>query len=173
MAHNHQLVQQNMTINTALSTLASRTALTLNSILNGITNDFLVKQYRMNLHYVGRTAADDGPVIVCMNKGDATAQEVKEAFDEQNTAGPDDTTQMLTQDRVWTVYQNTVHSFRMYSNTEGNIDTGWIPFGGKNGIPIIEGVGLAVHAFNSGGGALTTGGTIAGSIWLRGVWLHG
>lgn len=174
MAHGHGLVQHNLPVNAeALGTLGARTALSLNSVMNAITATFLMLQYRYILQLVGRTLADDGPVVVFLNKGDATATEIATAMQEQNTAGPDDTTQSLTEDNPYVVYQNTVHAFVMHGDgTEGVMDTGWRNFNKGKGIPATEGTGFALHAFNTGAGALTTGSSVNGQVWVRGVWLR-
>ncbi len=175
MGHDHKLVQQTLAIDTiALDTLGSRAALILNSTLNGITRSFLVKRVKYLLTLIGKTINDDGPICVLLNRGDATAAEVGLAMTEINTAGPSDTTQVLTQDNAWIVYQNTVMAFIPRGDgTAAVLDSGWFSIGGKNGIPIVEGTGLSVHAFNAGSGALATGASINGIVLLQGVWLRG
>lgn len=174
MPHGHKLIQHNLPVNAqALSTLAGRAALSLNSVMNGIDATFLMKRYRYALQMTGRTIGDDGPVGVFLNKGDATAAELSTAMQEQNTAGPSDTTQVLTQDNPWIIYQNTIKLFEFSGlSTEAVLFTDWQSIGGKNGIPALEGVGFALHAFNFGSGALDTGSTINGMCHVQGVWLR-
>ncbi len=174
MTHGHGLIQHALPVNAvALSTLGARTALVLNSVMAGITAPFLMLRYRYILQLVGRTLTDDGPVVVVLNRGDATAAELGTAIQEQNTAGPEDTTQMLTQDNAWIIYNNTVHAFVMHGDgTEGIMDTGWQSFNGRKGIPASEDVGFSAHAINFGSGALATGSSINGLIHVQGVWLR-
>ncbi len=174
MSHGHALVQQSLVVNdVALGTLGSRTAIALNATMGSLTQGFLLKRYRYLLQIAGKTVGDDGPIVVLMNKGDATLAEINSAMIENNTAGMDDTTQVLTQDEAWTVYQNTVNAFVLTGDgTEGTMVSEWKPFGGKNGIPALEGQGFAVHAFNCGSGALTTGATVNGLVQVQGVWLR-
>ncbi len=164
---------QQMPVNAVgLGMLGGRTSLTLNSVMNAITATFLMISYRYILQLVGRTLADDGPVVALLAHGDAQGSEVDTAMQEQNTAGPDDVTQSLTESNAFVVYQNTVRAFTMRGDgTEGVLDTGWVAFGGK-GIPATEGSGFVLHAFNCGSGALTTGSSVNGMAWVRGVWLR-
>ncbi len=178
MAHPHtSIVQQTQTVNAAaLGTLGGQTALVINSAFNGITATFLMQRIRYFLQLVGRTAADDGPILVGVARGDATAAEIATAMLEGNTAGPGDTTQILSQDNTWVVYQNTVVAFDATSgdNTEGVIPKlgDWISFGGKNGIPAAEGTGFQLFAFNAGSGSLTTGSSLNGIVDIQGRWLR-
>ncbi len=175
MPHGHALVQQTLAVDTvALSTLGSRAAIIINSTLGtGILQSFLVKRVKYLLTLIGKTIVDDGPIAILLNKGDATAAEVGLAMTEINTAGMMDTTQVLTQDNAWTVFQNTVKAFVPRGDgTAAVLDTGWFSIGGKNGIPIQEGQGISAHAFNCGSGALTTGASVNGLILLQGVWLR-
>ncbi len=176
MSHPHSSsVQQTMTVNAAaLGTLAGQTALAINTAFNGITATFLMQRIRYFLQLVGRTAADDGPVLVGVAHGDAAATEIATAILEGNTAGPDDITQMLTQDTPWTVYQNTLKPFIYGAElTEGQIvSSDWVRFGGKNGIPATEGSGFQLFAFNSGSGSLATGQSINGVVQIQGRWLR-
>ncbi len=176
MAHPHSsLVQQAGTINAlALDTLAARVAILANTAFNNIQSPFLLKQVRYFVQMVGRTLADDGPVLIGVARGDATIAEIAAALLEGNTNGPEDLTETLTQDVIQAVYMNTVVPFVMRGDgTEGILDTKWINFGGKNGIPTLENVGFSVFAFNAGSGALTTGSSLNGIFQIRGVWLRG
>ena len=166
-----------MTLNAAaLGTLAGQTALALNTAFNTLTASFLMIRIRYFLQYVGRTAADDGPVLIGIARGDATAAEIGTAILEGNPSGPADTTQMLTQDNAWVVFQNTLVPFNTASGdgTEGFVNNSeWISFGGKRGIPALEDNGFQVFAFNAGSGSLATGGSINGICQIQGRWLRG
>ncbi len=174
MSHGHQLVQQNLVVQAvALSTLGGRTALALNTQLTAPESSFLMKRYRYLLQLTGRSLTDDGPIAVCMNKGDASLAEINLAFVDNNPTGPSDNTETLGEDQIWSVYQNTVDVFQYAGDgTEGVLNTEWKSFGGKNGIPAVENQGVAVHAFNCGSGALTTGVVINGIVQVQGVWLR-
>ncbi len=174
MPHGHQLVQNTLKVNAVpLLTLGGRVALNLNADWLAPESSFLMKRFRYILQLTGRTLADDGPVVVLMNKGDASLSEILSAMVELNQFGPSDVTESLTEDLPWLVYQNTVKAFVMHGDgTEGIMATDWFEFGGKNGIPNLESQGIAVHAYNAGSGALTTRSVINGLIQIQGVWLR-
>ncbi len=174
MPHGHGLVQQQLTIdNIALGSLAARNALILNTQFATPTNSFLAKRIRFFAQIVGRTAADDGPILIGACHGDADVSEIASAMNERNVNGPDDITSMLDQDLVWIVYQNTIVTIEMKAAlTEGQTPTSWLKFGGKNGIPLQEGSGMALFAYNAGVGPLATGITVNGIAQVQGVWLR-
>ncbi len=174
MSDKHQLVQQTLSVNgVALSTLGSRTALNLSAQWTAPESSFLMKRYRYLLQLTGRTLNDDGPVVVLMNPGDTSLAEINNAMLELNQIGPSDTTETLSQDNAWAIYQNTVQPFVYRGDgTEGVTSGEWHSFGGNNGIPNLEDNGMAVHAFNCGSGALTTGVAINGLVQIQGVWLR-
>jgi len=165
-----------MTVDTvALGTLAARTAIALNTVFNAITATFLMKRIRYLLKIAGSTLGDDGPILVGVAKGNATIAKIGSAMIENNTAGPDDVTQSLTEDTSFVVYQNTVTSLIGESTVEDGhpaTKSGWVSFGGKRGIPAQEGSGWQLFAFNSGSSALTTGAVINGLSHIQGVWLR-
>ncbi len=174
MAHGHRLVQQSMLVDSvALGTLGARTALTLNATLSALTATFLMKRVRYFLQLTGRTANDDGPLLVFLNHGDATASEVAAAMIEANTSGPEDVTQSLTQDETWIVYQNTVRAIKIDAlAAEGQLITGWIDLNRKKGIPAVEGAGVTCSILNGGSAALATGSLVNGIVQMQGVWLR-
>ncbi len=157
----------------ALGTLAGRTAIILRTFA-AITATFLMQRFRYFLQYVSREADDDGPILVGIARGDASLAEIAAAMIEANTAGPGDTSQTLTQDETWVVYQNTVRAFLMSGGdaTERFVGDEWQKFGGKNGIPALEGTGFQLFAFNAGSGSLTTGSSISGVVHVQGRWLR-
>ncbi len=173
MPHGHGIVSQQLSVDSiALGVLTSRNAIILNSAFNTPTATFLMKRVRFFLQLVGRTAGDDGPIVVGCCRGDATVAEIAAAMNERNVNGPDDITNMLDQDKAWVVYQNTVVPLEVLAAlTEGKTRSEWISFGGKRGIPAVEGAGMSLFAFNCGSGALTTGSSINGLAHLQGVWL--
>ncbi len=174
MPHGHGLVQHSLPVNAqALSTLAGRTALELNSVMDSITAPFLMKQYRYIIQVTGHTVSDDGPLVLLLARGDATVAEIALAMNEQNTTGPSDTSQVLTEDAIAVMYNNTVHAFEFKGEgTEAVIDTGWRSFGGKRGIPALEDTGFSLFVYNCGSGSLATGSVANGQAWVRGVWLR-
>ncbi len=174
MSHGHALVQQALNVDSvALSTLQPRAALIVNTQFSAPMQSFLMRRLRYFLQLVGRTAADDGPILIGCAHGDATVAEIAAAMVERNVNGQEDITSMMDQALTWAVYQNTVQSV-VYRGalTEGQVDSEWMPFGGKNGIPAIEGSGMTVFIYNAGSAALTTGSTINGQVMVQGVWLR-
>lgn len=173
MAHGHGLVSQSLNIDKVdLLTLGARSALILTTQWNNPTASFLMRRVRYFLNIVAREANDDGPILIGCAHGDANVSEIAAAMVERNVNGPDDITSMLDQDTAWTVYQNTVVPIVLFALTEGQTETNWINFGGKNGIPNIEGSGMVIFAFNSGSNALTTGSLVNGIAQIQGVWLN-
>ncbi len=174
MAHPHGLVQNQLTFDTvALGTLGSRNNVNINAQFVTPTASFLMKRIRYYAQLVGRTAADDGPIVIGCARGDATISEVSEAMNERNVNGPDDITNMLDQDKPWVVYQNTVvPMIPGAALTEAWAPAHWLRFNKKTGIPLIEGAGMQIFAFNCGSGALATGSSINGIAHLQGVWLR-
>ncbi len=158
----------------ALGTLGGRAASVLDSTMINITSPFLIKQVRYLLQLTGRTVGDDGPTAILICRGDATMAEVASAMQELNSGGPEDTTQTLTQDVIYTVYMNSVKIFQFSGlGTESMMSGDWFSPGGKNGMPVPEDTGFQAVVFNCGSGSLTTGSTVNGLIQVRGVWLRG
>ncbi len=174
MPHGHQLVHNQLELdNLALGALASRAAIILTTQFSNPTNSFLMKRIRYFAQLVGRTAADDGPILIGCAHGDANVTEIAEAMNSRNVNGPDDITNMLDQDQPWTVYQNTVVPMIIQSDQlMGQAPHDWLNFGGRNGIPAQEGAGMVIFAYNSGLGSLTTGSTVGGIAQIQGVWLN-
>ncbi len=174
MPHGHGLVNQALTVDTvALATLQPRAALIINTQFSTPLQSFLLKRVRYLLQLVGRTAGDDGPLLIGMCHGDATVSEIAASMTERNVNGQEDITSMLDQDLAWIVYQNTVVPI-VYRGalTEGQPHSSWINYGGKNGIPAIEGSGTTVFIYNAGSAQLSTGSTINGQVMVQGVWLR-
>ncbi len=175
MPHGHGIVSQQLEFDEVpLLTAAARTAVILTTQFNNPTNSFLLKRVRYFAQLVLRTASDNGPILLGCAHGDATPVEIANAMNERNVNGPDDITNVTDQDNAWVVYQNTVVPVMIQGDqTYGQASTGWISFGGKNGIPAIEGSGMVVFAYNAGSAALTTGSLIDGICQIQGVWLRG
>ncbi len=156
----------------ALGTLASRTAIFLNTVQNGITAAFLMLRIRYFLQMIGKTVLDDGPIIVGIARGDATLTEIANAILEANAAGPNDTTQTLQEDEAWVVFQNTLTPLIMSGNgTFGQPMSEWIKFAPR-GLVAREDSGWNMFAFNTGSGTLETGASINGIAQIQGVWLR-
>lgn len=169
-----RLVRQNVPINgDALGTLGARTALSLNTVMSSITTGFLMLRYKMLIQLTSRTVPDNGPILILLAPGDASIAEIASAMQEQNTAGPEDLTQTLTQDNILAVYEQTIQPFVLKGDgTEGQILTDWIRLGRNGrGIPAREATGFSAFVFNAGSGALTTGSSVDGTLWVEGVWL--
>ncbi len=175
MAHGHRLKLQNLVVDDVdLSTLAARTAVAINSQFTTITATFLVKRVKYMLRAASKVVGD-GPIIVCIAKGGATIAEVNAAFTEINTNGPDDVTQVLTEDEAWTVWQKSARQMREAGELDAN--TGIIELIADfklpgRGMPALEGAGLGIFAVNLGNNALSTGVVVSGVVQLWGVWLR-
>ncbi len=174
MAHktiNHLQVQNIPVNDLALSTLASRAALLLASTFGTtLKNTFLVKKVKFFLHLVGAANGEAENILIGIAKGDATAAEMAAALNEINTVGPEDTTQVLTSDNVWTIWQNSVQQMKsdgtgVNAGVEKEITLG-------KGMPAISEQGIQIFAYNNDGTLLTTGGVINGLVQLWGVWLR-
>ncbi len=171
MPHKGQeLIIQNSQISTALSTLASKSAIGLASGQTLITATFLAKKIKYFLVLEGITASE-GPFAVCAAHGDASGAEAGSAIAEANTAGPDDLTQVRSQDNVWNIVQN---SLKMMNPQRAAGEDAWLEAEislGK-GIPFVEGAGWEFFLINLDASALTTGAIIKGLIQVWGVWLR-
>ncbi len=159
----------------ALSTLAARTAILADGDFNGITATFLIKRIRYFLELTGVTA-NEGPFIIVLAPGNASIPEITDALTKRNTAGPDDVTQVLTEDSVWAgAFQDSVEFMRPPSGgTESTVwvtSGDWHVLGGGKGLPAVEGGGWTLNIFNADNGALTTGAILKGTYQLQGVWL--
>ncbi len=166
------VIQTEGVANLALGTLAAKTALTLGVAFNGITATFLAKMLRIILSITGLTAQDEGPFAVVIGNGDLTATEATNALAEGNTAGPGDTTQVLTQDTAFAIVQKSLRTFVPAggpSPTSQYLDA-TIALG--KGIPFKEGTGWQYFIYNLDGSALQTGAVVNGITQTWGVWLR-
>ncbi len=169
------VIQNDQIQDISLGTLAARTALALGSQFNGITATFLMKRVKYWLQ-LEEVTEDQGPFLVGIASGDAGAAEISSAMTERNTAGPADTTQVLTQDNAFVVVQNSVRMMKLHRNgTDAAPDT-WTLEGevslGK-GIPFREGSGWQPFILNADNAALaTTAPVCKGIIQYWGVWLR-
>ncbi len=171
------LVIQNLVIDdVALGTIGARVAVSINSQLTAPTASFLVKRIRYFLQLNEVNNANEGLLLITPTQGDVTAAEAASAFTEVNTAGPSDTTQMLTQDNVWVAWQKAARC--MEPIAEDGAGTGVhnafliedVSMG--KGMVAREGIGVAFQAINLNNNAWSTGATIGGLIQLWGVWLR-
>jgi len=174
MPHGHRLVNQSLSIaGVALATLTAKTALEINAELAALTSTFLVKRVRYFAQVVGRTAGDNGPLLLCLAHGNAAAGEVSAAFVEHNPFGPKDATQALTEDTAWLLWWDSISVLTVRAAETGSItfDSGWKTLG-KNGFPALEGPGVKAYLINAGSASLVTGSSVEGVIILQGVWLR-
>ncbi len=155
----------------ALTTLGARTALLIETALTSLAASFLLKRVRYWLKLVGVTA-DEGPHLVGIADGNANTTEIIDSMTVTNTLGPHDRSQMLNQDRAWTVLRDSVRMMRtVHSDTTKYLTGGWVKFKGR-GIPMKESAGMQAFIFNASDAALTTGSVIEGMIEYQGVWLR-
>ena len=175
MPHKHGLINQSLIVDTVpLVTLASRAAIMLNTQFSTPTAPFLLKRVRYFLQLAGRSTADDGPIIIGCAHGDASVSEIAATMTERNVNGPDDITSVLDQDLAWVVYQNSLMPFivrgdQSYAQIE---NSDWINPAETKGIPLHEGSGMVIFAYNAGSGALSTGSNVNGQVMAQGVWLR-
>ncbi len=170
--HPHGIVHQSEDVaGISLSTMAARSTLQVANDFDGITATFLMLRMRYFLGLEGITA-DEGPIGMIINHGDAVAGEVQNAINHQNVSGPEDLTQMIAQADTLAAIHNSMRMFKMYDGgTRGQLHTGWIKMG-KKGIPFPEGKGWSAHLYNADSVALTSGGLVKGIIQYQGVWLR-
>ncbi len=172
------LIVQNEQISSTLGTLASKTALSLSSVLSStLANSFLMKRWRGTV-FVDSVDDTEGPFVIGLARGNATVAEIAIAFTEANTVGRTDVTQVLTEDSAWTIHQNSVVMLKPDGAAQGTgtnkvnwIATFDISFGRK-GIPWSESEGWQVFFINLSNGAMTTGAGIDGWTQAWGVWLR-
>ena len=173
VSRTNSLVQQAESIgNIALGTLGSLTALSLGTAFTAIKNAFLMKRIRwfVKVHSI---AVDEGGLLVCIARGDATVGEVAAALTEGNTVGPSDTTQTLAQDNAWVVVPGSVELLTPSdSGGEYHSSGKWLSLTRKAGIPFAEDAGWQMFIFNLDGTALTTGGEVQGLFQGQGMWLR-
>lgn len=160
-------------INTALTTLASQTALKIGSDYEStvMQKTLLLKKTKAHITWTGATAGE-GPVIVGMARGEATITHIKDALEQpfKPEDGGDryDNSQEMKRCIVW-------QSLRTFYGTSGGAAHINYEFqhGGKNGIPYDENVGWQWFAYNLSSGSLTTGSSIIGQLHHYGVVLRG
>ncbi len=153
----------------SLGTLAAKTAIAGDLAFTATTAGWLMKQARQFVTVNGVTIGE-GPILIGIARGDATAAEISLAMIEANTSGPQDTTQRRTESDSWIVLQNSVE--QLIPNGDGTSHTSsgkWISFG--KGIPYAETSGWQSFIYNASGSALTTGARADGDVHYRGVWL--
>ncbi len=170
-----QLKLQNGTVdNVALSTLAALTAILADSTFSSLTATFLMKRIRYFLRLEGVTA-DEGPFVIVASPGNASIPEITDALVKNNTSGPQDVTQTLTEDAVWAgAYQDSLEFMRPDGGpavTSYSTSGEWHSLGGGKGLPAVEGSGWTLNIFNADGTALTTGAVLKGTYQVQGVWL--
>ncbi len=172
MGHTQHLQIQNIPVNdVALSTLAARAAINLSGAFGtSIKNTFLVKKVKYFLHLDGATAGEGNNIMIGIGKGDASANELASALTEINSVGLEDTTQVLTSDNVWAIWQNSMHMMESFGvSTEAEINHS---FSLGKGMPAVAEQGIQIFAFNNDGSILTTGIVVNGTVQLWGVWLN-
>ncbi len=158
--------------NVALTTLAARTAIAIDADFASVTATFLAKRVRYQLHVEGITGSE-GPFVIAIAAGNASAAEVTAAWNARNTTGPADVTQSLTEDQPWIIWQDSVEFLAGEENspTDFHSHGDWHKLGGGKGIPAVEDAGWQLFLINVDGTALTTGGIVKGTYQVQGIWL--
>ncbi len=172
MAHPHGIVHQNEpVVGISLAALAANGSVVVGNTFDGITATFLMIRMRYMLQIEGITV-DEGPIGAILAPGNASAGEIQNAINNQNTSGPQDETQMIGQAEQRSAIHDTMRMFKLYDGgTRGQLHTGWIKLA-KRGIPFAEGSGWVVHVYNADSVALTSGALVKGIIQYQGVWLR-
>ncbi len=177
MATQSSLKIQNIsTVGSTLLTLGANNAKILSTAFGTtLGHPFLIKKIRMNGI---ATFVDDGDGNLCVGlaRGDATVAEIASALNEFNAAGPQDTTESLTEDEVWTVFQKSL----VWGKSSGGVsdqaaDLHEIAFNDEisfgKGIPAVEDQGVVTFIYN-GGPTMTTGALASLHAQFYGVWLN-
>ncbi len=165
---------QNLTsVASALSTLTANEAIIINTELGtALGRSFLMKKLKLS-GLLSTVDAADGNMCMGLARGDATVAEIAAAMNEFNASGPEDTTESLTEDEVWTVIQKSVVWAKQGIQTSDTkhdlLIVDEISFG--RGIPAIEDQGVSIFVYN-GGPSLTTGALASVHAQLWGVWLN-
>ncbi len=175
MTHPHGLISLNPGVNTVLSTLASKAALTVDQTLAGLTSAFLLKRVRYMLD-IENVVAGEGPLIVGLAQGDLNDAEIAAGMIVTNTVGPEDMTQVLTQDNAWKILRATLERAIYTGDGIGDLMLSgrWHNMPGR-GIPFPERSGIRAFVFNADVAALADTNTAVckGLIEYQGVWLNG
>ncbi len=163
-------------LTTSLGALASLTALIIETDYaeGNLKRDFLLKRIRAQVAI--KILEADEQVLIGFCRGDMTIAEIATALG-NNLPDPDD----------FQLWDNFVIASGIYWQTlkifTGNAVSGtpvarmmdWnddIKIGGGKGIPLQADKGIQMFAFNSSGGALTTGSQLQGFYELVGVFLE-
>ncbi len=170
--HPHGLVSLNAGVNTNLVTLASKAALTIDQTLAGLVGAFLIKRVRYFLQ-LEALAAGEGPLIIGVANGDMNDAEIAAGMIASNTVGPEDVTQVLTQDTAWKILRETLEQVESRNQSSTKLSTNglWHTMP-KRGIPMPRDGGMRTFVFNADTAALTTGAVAKGHVEYQGVWLR-
>ncbi len=161
--------------NVALLTLAQQASLSIDSSFGSISATFLAKRVRYFLKLTTLNSVN-GPMIVGLGHGNATATEAALALSVAWTTGPSNLTQANQQDDAWNQVQNSIEMLRWAGDFTAGTNSNFMTSGewhslGK-GIPFAEGAGWQCWLTNLSGEAIITGATIEGLIQVQGVWLR-
>ncbi len=160
-----RLIMSSEGAGTALSTLASATAVLLSSTVDTeMDAPFLVKQ--IQLHCGWHDADPTDGIIVGFAQGDATIAEIASALFQPAT-DPFDVGESAPVFKKNLIFWETLR----YLSSEMNVVNDFIKIGGGKGIPIAEIKGINFFALNIGPALLTTGSLLNHHFTLKGVWL--
>ncbi len=154
----------------ALGTLAADTAIVLNNTLStGLTQSFLVKQIELKLRF---SSSAEGNIIVGVCNGTATVAEIASAMrDSVTNPGDASSPQIAAQKSI--IWWETLRMMASSNNglNEQPVLNETIKIGGGKGIPMKEGNGTQIFAWNPASAALTDG-FLHGLVVFKGVWLN-
>ncbi len=145
------------------STLASRTAIINNTVIDGNRRNGLLMDYiKGQISFTGKTAGE-GPIIVGFCSSDLLVNEVTEAFgaDSQQVNDPNVSEQAHREVYpVWSIGHGMTSMIELRSWQK-------IKYSWRN---VEEGKGISLFAFNADSGALTTGMTLSFDGVVIGEW---
>ncbi len=142
-------------------TLASITALLFDTLMTGITTNFLLKKLRAELVVAGLTAGEN--VVVGLCSGDMTIAEIANVLN-ASIFGPAETDEQALKKKIYWETLRTIESLDPVYSVDQSL-------GGGKGIPQFEGVGFQWFIYNPTGGTLTTAGVVSGVAAYYGVWM--
>ncbi len=155
-----QILSQRFTDDSA-GTLATITAVITDSLMTGITTNFLLKKVKAEIVVEDLTAGEG--VIVGVASGAASISDIAAVLN-ASIFGPAETDeQALTKQIYWETLRMIESLNPVYSIDQS--------LGGGKGIPQFETVGFQWFVYNPTGGTLTTAPLLSGVAAYYGVWM--
>ncbi len=162
MAKSNIVIQTDRLTDAVIGTLASVTAVILDSTFTGLTQNFLLKKLRTHLFIEGLGAIDG--VIIGYCAGDLTIAQIATIFGTPEL-GPAEADEGALSRKIYWESVRTVESLNPLYSLDGQ------SLGGGKGIPTFEGVGYQMFAFNPMGHSFAAAVQASGSQANYGVWM--